>query len=345
MALETSAQRRAFASLVSLVHRGLVTVGDIEEFEDLYARLWNSHGMSIGQFCGFGPWARTTNVPESWMAANERLRHQDPSEQFLRSSPEGTPFITSTIWSPEAKRTEIYREFVGHDYADSMVQRFSSANLGDMFSVILRLRGARPFDTDDEILARAIHASIGGALATRAAQHALGLSGAQAPAFHAHVSFPRLDVSMDERARRGWSRIIGEPLGTRGLRRVERLIEQVALDFFGGKPGVRSRAVLPTLAAECAWVPPERGESRRVLVLFFDMGRRFGVRLDHPAAELLSPAQRRVGELAANGLNNVAIARTMKLSVETVRSHLKEAMRRLGVSSRAELVAFTRSTA
>lgn len=341
MALTTLSQRRAFRSLSLLLHRGLVTEGDVDEFGVLYSRVWNGHGISVGQGCGFGAWARTTDVPAEWMATHHRLRHQDPSEQILANSPDGTPFITSFIWDAAAKRTEIYREFVGYGYRDSMVQRFSSPHLGDVFSVVHRVRGARRFDHDDVTLARAIHSLVGGALATRSALHALGISGAARPSFHAFVSFPRLTVRMDERALLGWRRVLGQPLGPRGVRRVERLVERIALDFFHGKVGARSRHVLPSLRAETAWVPPRRDESMCALVMFFAEQGHGGLVLTAPATELLSPTQRRVAELAANGLNNVAIATAMTISVETVRSHLKEAMRRLGVARKTELVAFT----
>lgn len=341
MALSTPTQRRAFASLVRLLYRGIVTPGDIEEFEVLYSRAWEGHGISVGQACRFGPWARTTDVPESWIAARNRLGDQDPSEQMLARAPEGTPFVTSFTWDAAAKRTEIYREFKAHGYSDSMVQRFSSPHLGNMFSVIHRLHGVRTFDDDDVAVAQAIHSLVGGALATRMALNALGIEGAAAPSFHALVSFPALTVRMDARARRGWSRVLGEPLGPRGVRRVERLIAKVARDLFIGKVGSRSRRVLPSLRAETAWVPPGRGETARALVLFFDEDGRSELVLDAPAAELLSPAQRRVAELAANGRNNVAIAVALKISVETVRTHLKAAMRRLCISRRTELVALT----
>jgi len=52
---------------------------------------------------------------------------------------------------------------------------------------------------------------------------------------------------------------------------------------------------------------------------------------------LLTPAQRRVAEYAVEGATCAEISRTLEASVETVRSHMKEIYRRLGVCCRAEL--------
>lgn len=58
-------------------------------------------------------------------------------------------------------------------------------------------------------------------------------------------------------------------------------------------------------------------------------------RLDALAS--LSPSQREVVELAASGATLGEIAKARGSSIETVRTQLKEAYRRLGISSRAEL--------
>lgn len=339
MALTTPSQRKALRGVVSLTQRGLVTEDDIAEFEGLYTQLWNGHGISVGQACFFDPWVRATDISPEWIAEHERLRDQDPASRVLASSPEGTPFSPSQTWDEAAKRSEIYRAFRRHGFADSIVQRYSAPALGDMFSLVLRPRGGKLFDDQDVAVARLLHTHVGGALATRMAIRALGIAGAAAPSFHAFVSFPRLTVTMEARAWSGWRRVLGGPIGARGKQRVERLIARVALDFHSGK--VRTRRVLPMLRAEAAWVPAQRDESLRALVLFFDEKARAAIHLNAPAAELLSPMQRRVAELAARGATNVEIGAAMQITIETVRTHMKEVMRRLGVERRTELVAFT----
>lgn len=65
-----------------------------------------------------------------------------------------------------------------------------------------------------------------------------------------------------------------------------------------------------------------------------------GARPQRPAlsgAGALTPSQRRVAELAADGLTNQEIAATLFVSPKTVETHLREAFRKLGVSSRKQL--------
>jgi DNA-binding CsgD family transcriptional regulator len=53
--------------------------------------------------------------------------------------------------------------------------------------------------------------------------------------------------------------------------------------------------------------------------------------------ESLTPSERRIAGLAAEGLTNREIAQTLFLSVKTVESHLRAAYRKLDVRSREEL--------
>jgi DNA-binding CsgD family transcriptional regulator len=65
---------------------------------------------------------------------------------------------------------------------------------------------------------------------------------------------------------------------------------------------------------------------------------RVGARRPQPSGEL-TPAERRVVELAAQGLSNKEIARTLFVTVSTVEVHLSRAYAKLGVRSRAQLAA------
>jgi DNA-binding NarL/FixJ family response regulator len=53
----------------------------------------------------------------------------------------------------------------------------------------------------------------------------------------------------------------------------------------------------------------------------------------------LTPGERAVAALVAEGLRNAAVAAELSLSVATVKTHLSRAFRKLGVASRAELAA------
>ena len=63
---------------------------------------------------------------------------------------------------------------------------------------------------------------------------------------------------------------------------------------------------------------------------------RVGARRPPPAGEL-TPAERRVAELAAAGLANKEIARDLFVSVKTVEAHLSHVYAKLGIRSRAQL--------
>ena len=57
-----------------------------------------------------------------------------------------------------------------------------------------------------------------------------------------------------------------------------------------------------------------------------------------PTADRLTPAERRVSELAAAGHSNADIGRTLFLSVNTVETHLKRVYTKLGIRSRRQLM-------
>jgi DNA-binding CsgD family transcriptional regulator len=51
----------------------------------------------------------------------------------------------------------------------------------------------------------------------------------------------------------------------------------------------------------------------------------------------LTPAERRVAWLVAEGISNPEIARRLGISARTVQSHVSHALEKLGVTSRVEL--------
>ena len=65
-----------------------------------------------------------------------------------------------------------------------------------------------------------------------------------------------------------------------------------------------------------------------------------GVRLRRATAggaDALTPSERRVAELAVDGLSNRDIAQSLFLSEKTVEAHLGRAYRKLGIGSRGRL--------
>jgi DNA-binding NarL/FixJ family response regulator len=62
---------------------------------------------------------------------------------------------------------------------------------------------------------------------------------------------------------------------------------------------------------------------------------------DEPEMPTLTARQREVLELAAQGLTNKEIAEQLCVSVETVKSHISQILKRLQVHSRHELARYT----
>jgi DNA-binding CsgD family transcriptional regulator len=88
----------------------------------------------------------------------------------------------------------------------------------------------------------------------------------------------------------------------------------------------RSAAAFDRLGSP-GWADDARSELQRV-----------GARRASPAGEL-TPAERRVAELAADGLANKEIAQALVVTVNTVEFHLRNVYAKLGVRSRARLAA------
>ena len=63
---------------------------------------------------------------------------------------------------------------------------------------------------------------------------------------------------------------------------------------------------------------------------------RVGARRPSPSGEL-TPTERQVAELAAEGRSNKEIARVLHVTVSTVEAHLSRAYAKLGVRSRSQL--------
>ena len=70
-----------------------------------------------------------------------------------------------------------------------------------------------------------------------------------------------------------------------------------------------------------------------------------GAKLQRPASTglaALTPSERRIVDLAANGASNTEIAQALFVTVKTVEMHLGNAYRKLGISSRRQLAPLRR---
>jgi DNA-binding NarL/FixJ family response regulator len=105
--------------------------------------------------------------------------------------------------------------------------------------------------------------------------------------------------------------------------------------FLSTSEGARSQRLPGRLRLELAVVPPGAGEQQRLLGWIVDD--EAPVAAKTPAEELLTDRQRAVARAAAAGETVPRIARRLRLRAETVRTHLRDVYRRLGIRDRTEL--------
>ena len=128
-----------------------------------------------------------------------------------------------------------------------------------------------------------------------------------------------------EDATRQWEEFmrIGEYTGSRDLLRPDG--STVAVDFAAKMATIDGRrlAIYVILAKDGVWPFPTRGQS---------------------AAQVLTKREREVVTLIAMGLETDQIAAELHVSPETVRTHVRNAMSKLGAHTRAQLVAIVISS-
>jgi DNA-binding NarL/FixJ family response regulator len=135
-----------------------------------------------------------------------------------------------------------------------------------------------------------------------------------APASHANVAISRLERDVSSLVAMGHTnKLVAYELGI-----AEGTVSAV-VDRLRKKLGAASRA---TLVAACARLEDDAGSGQET-----------------PLLALLSPGEREVVRAAAEGFSNAAIAASRGHSVRTTENMLAVAYRKLGVRSRAELVA------
>ena len=107
--------------------------------------------------------------------------------------------------------------------------------------------------------------------------------------------------------------------------------ESVFIDGSGRQRGVRAQH-LPLRSND---------EIVGVLILAFEVGRPLS-ELDRDPHPRLTPRQREILELIASGASTSVMAKTLTLSTETVRNHVRNVLRELHVHTRLEAIAAAR---
>jgi len=331
----------ALTKLLALTSRGIVTGGDAEELLSLLFATFAASGGAFTQSFGYRDFMLGVDVRREWIEAYHRLRHLDPFTEPLGRLPPGEVFFTVGDTNEEHKRLELWHSFRAHGYRDAMQARLYNPLVADLFMILYRQDGERPFSPNDRVLFQLIYPHLAGALAARRALAAL-----DAPANeriesvlakvsgHAWVSLPSGEVAWSEEARRVWQARLG--IGARDWHKANEVLLASARRFNTALIGGRSQVVFPGVRVEWASVPAQPHEQRRLLALMLEEG--FDPAADTtPAEALLSPRQREVARLAAAGSSASAIADKLKIKPTTVRGYLREVYERLGITSRAQL--------
>lgn len=122
--------------------------------------------------------------------------------------------------------------------------------------------------------------------------------------------------------------------GARGRKRIERAI-RLGYARLCAQKGTRVIALRADLSAERTLLPCP-GHDASLIATFVHRDRAIDQE-PRPCDELLSRTQRVVARRIAEGMNIPALARELQTSSETVKAHLCEIYRRLGIESRTEL--------
>ncbi|HEY3819852.1 MAG TPA: helix-turn-helix transcriptional regulator [Polyangiaceae bacterium] len=319
-------------AILPLLRRGLVSDGDAEELFDRLRDTIGATGFALGQDLDYRGWGVFRGIPEQWMRDHTRLRNRDPSIPLLRRTPPGYWYASQR----ETARQPIDPEFADRFFASGLKEialaKLYSPFRDDLFFWMVRTD--RCFEEPELALLELLYPHLASALATRRALALLGDGAATRPP-SVFVSFPEGAVQADTAARRAIERRTG-PLGAIGWQKVTRAIAAAAARFAHAAGG-RSQTLWPGLNIDFASMRPGRGESARLVGFLVDEDD-FAPPPDRapPLVEaLLSPRQLAVARDFAAGMAVMAIAEARRILVETVRTHLREIRRRLGVRDRA----------
>jgi DNA-binding CsgD family transcriptional regulator len=297
--------------------------------------------MVLGEgWAGADGWNFAVGVPEGWMRDHIRLEKTDPSRSRLMASPAGTWWVAERDLSATERKLEIFSCFQAAGLTDTAIVKLYNPFRDDLMLVLYR--DDRAFAPHEAGLLELLYPHLAGAAATRRALALVTGAAAAASAPAVTIAFPAGSVTIDGPAQRYVERCIG-PVDAAGWGRVRSAILVAARRFSLAHVGGRSQTLWPGLRVDFAVVPPKPGETMRLVGLLVDeRGAHAGpVRVPEPVAPLvearLSPRQLEVARDFAAGMDVPGIAESRRLSVDTVRTHLRIAYRKLDVRSRSEL--------
>ena len=322
-----------------------MTGADVQKFLVLMRQTFGLMSVVVANAVSTMHWAREIGIPEGWHARFEQIRTHDPSQRDLMNAPLGTWWVKSKCDDPD---NLVFQEGLRFGIRDVAI-----AVLPGPFRSMIRLVLGRSveqedFSNADIALLRLLYPHFVGAIGTQFALAALHQPADETrPAEmagyrgHAYLSFPSGRVEWGKDGKEFWSQHLGRRTG-RAWKPLADALLAAAAEFYGAHLAARSQPLIGGVRVEFAFVPPQGDEVRRVLALFIEEAdseaERAGPgRLASPESSLLTARQLDVARLASVGQSLPQIATELGVSEHTARSHLREAYRRLGINSRAEL--------
>ncbi len=334
-----SADRWApLGELLAVLGRGVLSESDANELFHVLRRTLEVDAVVISQEWGrFGGFLRSDGVPPEWPAAYAKVAHQDPARAFLGARPSGAWFLIRCDSNQEELNSQLYQTFRQMGFHDGAITQLPSSG-APVTLVLYRMQHTpRDFGHDRvllDILSPHLQYAFGRERSARAWQGnaAQQRQGALATLPHARLRFDTNEVTWSSAARELFERLLGQPFD-RARAKLDRMVAH-AVGKDVGRP-------LPIVSGVFGEVLTIRNESGRLVeaVVLFERAALASTTEDalSPAEELLTPKQRLVARLAANGMSIREVAGELELSQETVRTHLKAVYERLGITERSTL--------
>ncbi len=333
----------AVSSLVQFVSRGLVSGADVEELLYLLEQVAGANAVAVGTSSTWAGHCLDRGVSEAWRSAYVRNRHYDPMMRSLQCNRPGSWLSVREDCVHLLDDNPTVAEMRPHGWEDCIGLRIPSYCGADHFFAVYRSLGSPVFSGHSRTLltlaAPHLAACLGGLTASRALAASARETTGQAAArlkYTARFTPGTGEVEWSVELRRWLERRLGR-LDHAALAKLAKALEVAAHAYFAGSFGVAVRFVAG-LVVDFAYLEPDSTGKVRLLAV----AHRSMASLDLPelpAEQLLSPTERKVARLLATGKPVSDVALRCQISVETARTHVRSIYRKLGIETRAELLA------
>jgi DNA-binding CsgD family transcriptional regulator len=359
--------------LLALLRRGIVAGGDVDQLLRLLARIASARAALVAVKPVPTHCYRCFNIPKEWIEIyTTRIADLDPLLPVLdhaqpmssRPGPGRWHSARSLMTIQELKQTGIWQVARSLGIGDVAAVNLWSPLCGSIYLAVLGALQRGPFTRTALTLLDLLSPHLAAALASRRALAAITEPASeQLPEAlervdgHALLHPSSGQVELCPRARKLLQKHLGHLKAT-DWPKVENMLLAAAHRFCCWPLSLSSRSqrLIAGLRVELVLTHPAESTSpdieRTITALLLDepvpeaeskakataATRSARSReATTPLEELLTPRQRQVARAAAAGKTTAEIASKLGIHIETARTHLKKAYRKLGISKRSEL--------